>query len=76
MAKYVFQILMQPVDIFSTAIIMFELLAGYHPLYDGGKDNEESFLKKLRNPQWNFPLDKFNSYFELIISVGMLRIFF
>jgi hypothetical protein len=55
---------------------MFELLAGYHPLYDGGKDNEESFLKKLRNPQWNFPLDKFNSYFELIISVGMLRIFF
>jgi hypothetical protein len=43
---------------------MFELLAGYHPLYDSSKDNEESFLKKLRNPQWNFPKDKFNAYFE------------
>ena len=42
------------VDTWALGIIMYILLEGKHPLYVDGKDNEKSFAKKLKNPEWVF----------------------
>ena len=35
-------------------IMMYIIVEGRHPIYEKEVDNEESFLRKLRNPKWSF----------------------
>lgn len=35
---------------------MYIIIEGKHPLYESSQDNEESFLRKLRNPKWTFSM--------------------
>ncbi|KAL4495008.1 hypothetical protein ABPG72_015708 [Tetrahymena utriculariae] len=48
----------KPIDIWSCAIIMYQLLChGTHPLYDPSVDDNKSFKNKIqKNPQIQFPL--------------------
>jgi len=50
------------VDIWAAGIIMYILLAGYHPLYIP-TDTPESFTEKVKNPQFIFP-PSFSEYFS------------
>lgn len=45
----------KPIDIWSCAIILFQVLTGKHPLYQGERSHE--YKKKLMNPKWEFPED-------------------
>lgn len=42
------------VDIWSCALILYMSLTGSHPLYESG-DTTESYLAKLKQPNWTFP---------------------
>lgn len=42
------------VDTWALGIIMYILLEGRHPLYRHGRDTEQSFAEKLKNPKWKF----------------------
>lgn len=44
----------QYVDLWSIGLIMYITIAAKHPLYENG-DDLEIYLKKLKNPNWNFP---------------------
>lgn len=44
----------RPVDVWSCAMVLYMLVAGRHPLLES-EDDAQSYLPKLKNPQWQFP---------------------
>eukprot|EP00347_Sterkiella_histriomuscorum_P013405 403364831 len=40
------------IDVWACGIVMYMLIDGKHPLYNKKKDDQESFIEKLRNPKF------------------------
>lgn len=46
----------RPVDVWSCAMVLYMMVSGQHPLLTP-EDNTQSYLPKLKNPEWTFPPD-------------------